>query len=78
LRSVTSRTFYQNIPATVQGAELEIAFRPTEALNISAQYGYTDFNGDEFDNPGLLNNPNLTKIRAMSPSTCRSTTGASA
>jgi iron complex outermembrane receptor protein len=65
--AVTSRTFYQNIPATIQGAELEIAFRPTEALNISGQYGYTDFNGDEFDNPSLLNNPTLTKITSDEP-----------
>ena len=50
----TSRTFYDNIPATIQGAEIEIAFRPVDALSISGQYGYTDFKGDEFDNPKLL------------------------
>ncbi len=63
----TSRTFYQNIPATIQGAELEIAFRPTDALSISGQYGYTDFNGDEFDNPSLLNNVALTNISSDEP-----------
>ncbi|HKE45666.1 MAG TPA: TonB-dependent receptor, partial [Steroidobacteraceae bacterium] len=65
--AVTSRTFYQNIPATIKGAELELAFRPTEALNISAQYGYTDFDGDEKDDPSLLNNPALTVIKSDEP-----------
>ena len=65
--AVTSRTFYQNIPATIQGAELEVQFAPIEGLMISAQYGYTDFSGDEWDNPGLLGNPNVTQITSENP-----------
>ena len=49
--ATTSRTFYQNIPATIQGAELEVQLVPVDGLTISGQYGYTDFQGDEFDNP---------------------------
>jgi iron complex outermembrane receptor protein len=50
----TSRTFYTNIPATIQGVELELVFRPVDALTISGIVGYTDFKGDEFDDPRLL------------------------
>jgi len=52
--AVTSRTFCTNIPAEVTGAELEFQFRPIDALTISGVFGYTDFKGDEEDNPGLL------------------------
>jgi iron complex outermembrane recepter protein len=65
--AVTSRTFYQNIPATIQGAELEVQFAPIEGLMISAQYGYTDFSGDEWDDPGALGNPNVTEITTDNP-----------
>ena len=34
--ATTSRTFYQNIPATIQGAELEVQFAPIDGLTISA------------------------------------------
>jgi iron complex outermembrane receptor protein len=63
----TSRTFYNNIPATIQGAELEISLAPIEDMMISAQYGYTDFQGDEFDNPALLGNPAVTVITSDNP-----------
>src|SRR6185503_298445 len=33
---ITSRTFYQNFPGKIKGAELELAFRPIEALTINA------------------------------------------
>jgi iron complex outermembrane recepter protein len=65
--AVTSRTFYQNIPATIQGAELEVQFAPIEGLMISAQYGYTDFSGDEWDDPAMLGNPNVTEITSENP-----------
>ena len=65
--ATTSRTFYNNIPATITGAELEVQFVPVEGLTISGQYGYTDFQGDEFDNPGLLGNPNVTEITSDNP-----------
>jgi iron complex outermembrane receptor protein len=65
--AVTSRTFYQNIPATIQGAELEVQFAPIDGLMISAQYGFTDFQGDEWDDPAMLGNPNVTEITSDNP-----------
>jgi iron complex outermembrane receptor protein len=65
--AVTSRTFYQNIPATIQGAEVEVQFAPIEGLMISAQYGFTDFQGDEWDDPAMLGNPNVTQITSDNP-----------
>jgi iron complex outermembrane receptor protein len=65
--ATTSRTFYNNIPATIQGAELEVQFAPIEGMVISGQYGYTDFQGDEFDNPSLLGNPAVTEITSDNP-----------
>jgi iron complex outermembrane receptor protein len=65
--STVSRTFYQNIPATIQGAELEVQFAPIEGMMISAQYGYTDFSGDEWDDPGALGNPAVTEIINENP-----------
>ena len=65
--ATTSLTRYINVPATVQGAELEIQFRPTEALSISGVYGYTDFQGDEFDDPRLLQNAAVTTIYSDKP-----------
>lgn len=52
--ATTSRTFYINVPAIVQGAELEMQWQPTDALTIGGSYGLTDFQGDELDNPSLL------------------------
>jgi len=65
--ATVSRTFYQNIPATIKGAELELQFAPIEGLLISAQYGYTDFHGDEWDHPELLGNPAVTEILNDNP-----------
>ena len=65
--ATTSRTFYQNIPATIQGAELEVQFAPIEGLMISAQYGYTDFSGDEWDDRAMLGNPTVTEITSENP-----------
>jgi iron complex outermembrane receptor protein len=59
--ATTSRTFYINIPAEVYGGEVELTFRPTEALTISGIYGYTDFQGDEEDTPTLLG-PTVTAV----------------
>jgi iron complex outermembrane recepter protein len=63
----TSRTFYNNIPAKIQGAEIEVQFAPIEGMMISGQYGYTDFQGDEFDDPSLLGNPAVTNITSDNP-----------
>jgi len=63
----TSRTFYNNIPATIQGAEFEFQWVPIDGLTISGQYGYTDFQGDEFDDPSLLGNPAVTDITSDNP-----------
>jgi iron complex outermembrane recepter protein len=65
--ATTSRTFYINIPATIDGAELEVQFVPVEGLTISGQYGFTDFQGDEFDDPSLLQNPLVTRILSDNP-----------
>ena len=65
--ATTSRTFYNNIPATVQGAEIELQWVPIDGLTISGQYGYTDFQGDEFDDPSLLGNPAVTDITSDNP-----------
>jgi iron complex outermembrane receptor protein len=65
--ATTSRTFYINIPATITGAELEVQFVPVDGLTISGQYGYTDFKGDEFDDPSLLGNPAVTDITSDNP-----------
>jgi iron complex outermembrane receptor protein len=65
--ATTSRTFYINIPATITGAELEVQFVPVDGLTISGQYGYTDFKGDEFDDPSLLGNPLVTQITSDNP-----------
>lgn len=64
--ATTSRTFYSNIPATVQGAELEIVFRPVDALTLSGVVGYTDFEGDELDDPRLLG-PAFTAVLSDNP-----------
>ena len=63
----TSRTFYNNIPAKIQGAEIEVQFAPIDGMMISGQYGYTDFQGDEFDKPSLLGNPAVTEITSDNP-----------
>jgi iron complex outermembrane receptor protein len=65
--ATTSRTFYNNIPATIQGAELEVQWVPIDGLTIAGQYGYTDFQGDEFDDPSLLGNPAVTDITSDNP-----------
>jgi iron complex outermembrane receptor protein len=51
----TSRTFYQNFPGKIKGGELELAFRPVDALTINATYGYTDFTSDDLDAPNVVN-----------------------
>jgi iron complex outermembrane receptor protein len=65
--AVTSRTFYINVPATITGAELEVQVVPVDGLTISGVYGFTDFQGDEFDDPSLLQNPNVTEITSENP-----------
>jgi iron complex outermembrane receptor protein len=47
----TSLTRYENFPGEVTGAEVELTFRPTEALTISGIYGYTGWKSDDIDNP---------------------------
>jgi iron complex outermembrane receptor protein len=64
--ATTSRTFYSNIPATIRGAELELVFRPVDGLTISGVVGYTDFEGDEFDDPSLLG-PAYTDVFSDNP-----------
>ena len=40
---------------------------PVDGFTISGQYGYTDFQGDEFDDPSLLGNPAVTDITSDNP-----------
>jgi iron complex outermembrane receptor protein len=63
----TSRTFYNNIPATIEGLELEVMWVPVDDLTISGVYGFTDFQGDEFEDPSLLGNPAVTEITSDNP-----------
>lgn len=58
----TSRTFYENIPAEVSGIEAEFTWRPTDAFTLSGVYGYTNFDGDEFSNPGLVLPPGVSYV----------------
>lgn len=54
LGPTTSRTFYTNIPAEIYGVEVEGLWSPVEGLTLSGVFGYTDFQGDEQDDPSLL------------------------
>ena len=47
----TSLTRYENFPGEVTGGEVELTFRPVDALTISAIYGYTGWESDDIDNP---------------------------
>ena len=60
--SVTSRTFYQNAPGDVTGAELEFTFRPTDALTLSGIYGLTGWSSDDIDNAASVFGPNFPPI----------------
>jgi len=65
--AVTSRTYYTNVPATVKGAEVEVTWRPIDELLISAIYGYTNFEGDEFADPSVVGLPPGTSFQNDSP-----------
>ena len=58
----TSRTFYDNVPAEVSGAEVEITWHPTDAFTLSGIYGYTNFDGEEVSNPTLVLPPGESYI----------------
>jgi iron complex outermembrane receptor protein len=42
-----SRTFYQNGPADIWGAEVEATVRPVDALTITGAFGYTHWKSDD-------------------------------
>ena len=52
---ITSRTFYQNFPGKIKGGELELTYRPVDALTISGSYGFTDFTADDLDAVTVVN-----------------------
>jgi iron complex outermembrane receptor protein len=54
-QNTTSRTFFQNFPGEIQGAELELTFKPVDAMTITGSYGYTDFTSDDLDAPNVVN-----------------------
>ncbi len=51
----TSRTFFDNFPGKIKGAEVEVAFRPIDPLTINASYGYTDFTADDLNAANVVN-----------------------
>lgn len=51
----TSRTYYENFPGEVTGAEVELTWRPVDPLTISGIYGYTDFTGDDLERVIVVN-----------------------
>jgi iron complex outermembrane receptor protein len=51
--AVTSLTNYEQLPGEIQGAELELVWRPTDALSINGVVGYTKWSSDEVDNCDL-------------------------
>jgi len=52
--AITSLTSYQQLPDTeITGAELEVMWRPVDALSISGVIGYTDWSSPEVDNCDL-------------------------
>jgi len=53
--SFTSRTFYENSPGKIKGAELEFAFRPLDALTINGAYGYTHFTASDLNAVNIVN-----------------------
>ena len=46
----TSLVSYQNAPAKVHGAEVEVEWRPVDPLAISGVFGWTSWSSDEIDN----------------------------
>jgi iron complex outermembrane receptor protein len=49
--ATTSLTSYQQLRgAKIQGAELEVNWRPVDALSIDGTYGYTDWSSPDIDN----------------------------
>jgi iron complex outermembrane receptor protein len=49
--ATTSLTSYQQLRgAKIQGVELEVSWRPVDALSIDATYGFTDWSSPDIDN----------------------------
>jgi iron complex outermembrane receptor protein len=55
LNPKVSRTFYENTPGEITGAEVEFTWAVTEAMTLSGSYGYTDWeSGDIDDDPTVV------------------------
>jgi iron complex outermembrane receptor protein len=53
--TTVSRTFYNNTPGKVKGAEVEMLWQPIRALTVSAVYGMLDWKSPDIDdNPNVL------------------------
>ena len=65
--SLISRTFYVNVPAKVYGAEVTGLWRPTEQATLSGNFGYTQFDGNEQNNPSVLGIPPTVKLLSNRP-----------
>jgi iron complex outermembrane receptor protein len=61
--STTSTQNLGNLDATYKGVELELAARPTDRLDLYANFGYTDGKIDRMEDPKVVGNkpPLLTK-----------------
>ncbi|MBI2994207.1 MAG: TonB-dependent receptor [Gammaproteobacteria bacterium] len=46
----TSLVSYQNAPAKIHGAELEVEWRPVDPLTINGVFGWTNWSSNEIDN----------------------------
>jgi iron complex outermembrane receptor protein len=53
--TTVSRTFYNNTPGKVKGAEVELLWQPIRALTVNAVYGMLDWKSPDIDdNPNVL------------------------
>lgn len=51
--AVTSLTNYEQLPGEITGGEVELVWRPTDAMIINGVVGYTKWSSDEVDNCDL-------------------------
>ena len=54
LNPKVSRTFYENNPGEITGAELEFILAATDALTISGAYGYTDWESADINDSPIV------------------------
>lgn len=53
--ATVSRTFFENGPGEIRGAELELLLRPTDRWTMSGVYGFIEWDSEDInDNPDVL------------------------